>query len=297
MIATCMDESPPKKDSSPPRISIIIVTYNSLPHLQGLLASIGVYPPQDSHEIIVVDNASTDQTAQWCLYAPLDIRLVINDENRGFAAAANAGAEMAKGELLLFCNPDLRWTSPVADRLAEFLKKHPSCGAAAARMTFPDRSFQPTCRNFPTFVNIWFSRGSLLPRFLNPPGKAFQYTLGDYDRPARVDAAAATCLMVPRSIFDRRGGFDERFFMFVEDTDFCGRLADAGYETWFVPAATAIHFWGGSSSDRRAVSRYHAQSIKEYFKKHYPRARLRNLALSILLFFFGRISRIVRQRR
>lgn len=283
-----MDESAPKLDSPPPRISIIVVTYNSLSYLQGLLASIGVYPPEDTYEIIVVDNASADQTTQWCLYAPLDIRLVLNQENRGFAAAANQGVKMARGELLLFCNPDLRWTSPVADRLAGTLSENPSCGAATARMTFPDRSFQPTCRNFPTFSNIWFSRGSLLSRFFSPAGKTFRYTLPDYDRPTRVDAAAATCLMIPRHVFKNLGGFDERFFLFAEDTDLCRRLADAGYEVWFVPRATAIHYWGGSSSNRRAVSRYHADSILKYFNKHYPQARLRNLLLSVLMFVTGK---------
>jgi len=291
-----MDESAQKSDSSPPRISIIVVTYNSLSYLQGLCASIGVYPPEGDYEIIVVDNASADQTANWCLYAPLDIRLVVNQENRGFAAAANQGAKMARGELLLFCNPDLRWTSPVAERLAGTLAENPSCGAAAARMTFPDRSFQPTCRNFPTFANIWFSRGSFLSRFFVPGGKSLQYTLPDYDHPARVDAAAATCLMIPRRIFERLGGFDERFFMFAEDTDFCRRLVDAGYEVWFVPQATAIHYWGGSSTDRRAVSRYQADSILQYFKKHYPRARVRNLFLSVLMFVMGKTGGMKRTR-
>lgn len=275
----------------PPRISIIVVSYNSLSYLQDLFASLGVYPPRDRYEIIVIDNASTDETAEWCLYAPLDLRLVVNHENRGFAAAANFGAGMARGELLLFCNPDVRWLSPVADILADFLEEQQGCMAAAARMTFPDRSFQPTCRRFPTFANIWFSRGSPLSRILTPPGPAFEYTLPDYDRPTRVDAASATCLMIPKADFEEIDGFDEQFFMFAEDTDLCRRLADLGGETWFVPAATAIHYWGGSSGDFRAISRYRTQSIKKYFRKHCPRARVRNLLLAAFLSLLGPISR------
>lgn len=273
-----------------PRVSIVVATYNSLTYLQGLLASIAVYTPQDRYELIVVDNASTDETAQWCLYAPLGIHLILNHENRGFAAAANAGAALAKGEFLLFCNPDVRWTSPVADRLMEFMEAHPSCGLAAARLTFPDRRFQPSCRNFPTFTNIWFSRGSILSRLANPAAGAFQYTLGDFEHSARVDAVAATCVLIRRKVFTELGGFDERFFLFAEDTDLCRRSNEAGYETWYVPAASAIHHWGGSSRDHRSVARHHAQSIARYFKKHYPRARMRNLLLSLILFVAGRLS-------
>lgn len=291
-----MDRPAVRKIPLPPRISIVIVNYNSLSYLKELLASIEVYPPRDPYEIIVVDNGSTDETAQWCLYAPLDLRLVINHENRGFAAAANFGANMARGDLLLFCNPDVRWLSPVADRLADFIDEHRDCKAAAARMIFPDRSFQPTCRRFPTFANIWFSRGSPISRFLRPSGTAFEYTLPDYDRPTRVEAASATCLMTPKAVFEDIGGFDERFFMFAEDTDLCRRLADSGHETWFVPAATAIHHWGGSSGDLRAVSRYHTQSIKKYFRKHYPRALIRNMMLSAFLFLLEITTRSGRGR-
>ncbi len=267
-----------------PRFSIVAVTYNCLNYLQGLIASIQVYPPQGGFEIIVVDNASSDQTAQWCLDAPLDIRLIINQENRGFAAAANAGAKHARGEYILFCNPDVRWTSPVADLLAAAIEAFPGCGAAAGRMLFPDGSFQPTCRRFPTFANIWFSRGSLLSRFVQPRSEGLEYTLPDYEYPTWVDAAAATCLLLRRDVFVELEGFDERFFMYVEDTDLCRRLWEADLQTWFIPAATAIHYWGGSSTDQSAVSRYHLASIREYFRKHYPRAWLRNRLLSLLLY-------------
>ena len=276
--------------AGPPRVSIIIVTYNSLAYLQELLASIVVYAPKESYELIVMDNASSDGTHQWCVLAPLGIRLVLNHENRGYTAAANAGASLAKGEFLLFCNPDVRWTSPVADRLIEFMDCHDECGAAAARLTFPDRSSQPSCQNFPTFCNILFSRGSLLSRVINPAAGAFQYTLGDFAQPTCVQAAAGTCILVRRNVFTELGGFDERFFLFVEDTDFCRRLADAGHETWYVPSATVIHYWGGSSADRRAVARHHAQSMGKYFRKHYPRARVRNFLLGIALWVAGRWS-------
>jgi GT2 family glycosyltransferase len=278
-----MDRPATRQDTPPPRISIVIVNYNSLIFLKELLASIEVYPPRAPYEIIVVDNASTDETAQWCVEAPLELRLIVNPHNCGFAAAANIGAEMARGDLLLFCNPDLRWLSPVADQLAECIREHRRCAAATARLTFPDRSFQPSCRRFPTFANIWFSRGSPLARIMSPPGTSFVYTLPEYEQPTRVDAASATCLMVSRTAFQELGGFDERFFMFAEDTDLCRRLAIRGKEIWFVPAATAIHHWGGSSIDRRTVSRHHLRSLKKYFQKHYPRAIIRNMLLSAAL--------------
>lgn len=286
-----MERSAPDRVSPAPRISIIVVTYNSLTYLKELLASIGVYPPQDHYEIIVVDNASADETAQWCLYAPLEMRLVLNHENRGFAAAANFGAQLARGELLLFCNPDVRWLSPVADRLADFMDTTPACGAAAARLVYPDRSFQPSCRRFPTFTNIWFSRGSPLSRICRVAGRRFEYTLPDYDQPTPVDSASGTCLLVRKATFDKLGGFDERFFMFAEDTDLCRRLANEGSQTWFIPTATAIHHWGGSSHDLRTVSGHHIRSISRYFQKHYPRALIRNFLLRVSLAMLGMTRR------
>lgn len=273
------------------RLSIIIVSYNCRSHLPELLSSIAEYAPRQSFEIMVIDNASTDETANWCRSTRPDIRLLVNDQNLGFAAAANRGTQKAGGELFLFCNPDLRFTSPVADRLIEFVEGHPSCGAAAARLVFPDGTFQPSCRNFPTFSNIWFSRGSPFSRWFRPTGKRWRYTLGDCARPLQVDATAATCVLIPRAVWEKLGGFDERFFMFAEDTDFCRRLPDAGYETWFVPAATAVHHWGGSKAETQLIDGYYRDSLQKYFRKHFPHARVGKIVLSWALFLargFGR---------
>ncbi len=83
--------------------------------------------------------------------------------------------------------------------------------------------------------------------------------------------------------FEAIGGFDERFFLFVEDTDLCLRLSQHGYETWFVPEANAVHQWGGSSTDRSNLIAWHTASMEAYFRKHYPDATLRNSILFLLL--------------
>lgn len=265
------------------QVSTIVVTYNSKWHLPKLCASIQKHRHALNAELIVVDNASRDQSATWCRENEVVNRVIANTENRGFAAAANQGARAARGNYLLFCNPDLQWLSPIADILVEHLRKYPRAKAATARLEYPDGRFQANCRRFPTHGNILFSRKSPLSILSHRAVPAFGYTLPDYPQPVRVDAASATCLLVEREAFEELGGFDERFFMFVEDTDFCLRLAQHGYDTWFVPAARAVHEWGGSSTDQAQLLAWHTISIERYFRKHYPRATLRNAGLSVFL--------------
>ncbi|UCD95478.1 MAG: glycosyltransferase family 2 protein, partial [Candidatus Zixiibacteriota bacterium] len=144
-------------------------------------------------------------------------------------------------------------------------------GAVCARMRNPDGSFQATARRFPTMRNIFFSRGSMLEAGIKPMLPAESYTLDDYSETTEVPAASATCLMIEKEFFRSLNGFDERFFLFMEDTDLCLRVRQAGRKIYFVPEAGAVHRWGtGSSVSVIKRSWLHHRSVWKYFLKHYP---------------------------
>jgi GT2 family glycosyltransferase len=188
--------------------------------------------------------------------------------NIGFAAANNRAALAASGKFLLFLNPDAildRGAISLMIKEAERL----GAGAVAGRMRNPDGSFQPTCRNFPTMRNIFFSRGSILRRLI--PSKSIVYTLGDFAETTEIPAAAATCLLMEREFFLRLGGFDPRFFLYMEDTDLCLRVHQAGRKIYFIPSAGGAHYWGESSPISEAGRSWrHHISVWKYFIKHYP---------------------------
>ena len=229
-------------------------------------------PQAERPELIVVDNASDDGSPAMAREFFPDCRLVINDRNLGFAAACNRGAEEAAGVYLLFLNPDVEIDPQAVGFLLAAFEQHPEAGLISGRLRFPDGTFQATCRNFPTITNLVFSRGSLFSRlFCEGVDRQGRYTLPDYDSTTEVPSVAATLLMVRKDWFDRLGGFDTRFFMFMEDTDLSLRAAQTGSRNFVVPSAGGVHAWGrGSKAGWFRRQRHHHLSVWRYFLKHYP---------------------------
>jgi len=250
------------------QVSIVIVTYNSLPELEKCLA----YLKKISdilYQLVLVDNNSRDDSVKVAgEYFP-QATIIENKKNIGFASACNIGAQKSDGEYLLFCNPDLRLDKDSLSPLLEVYKEKKQIGVLSGRMRFPDGSFQPTCRNFPTVKNILFSRGSVWSRLEK---KNNLYTLPDYEKVTEVPAVAGTLMMIKRDLFFEIGGFDERFFMYLEDTDLCLRLHRKGYKNYFVPDAGGVHLWGkGSQAGKIRRNWYHHYSLWKYFIKYFPR--------------------------
>lgn len=267
-------------NSSDNKISLIIVTYNSLPALKTCLLHIKEATQQVDCEIIIVDNNSTDHSPSAAKNVLPNADIIMNRENLGFASACNIGAKQAKGSLLLFVNPDVFLDGNCIEELVSFMKNKDRIGAVSGRLRNPDGSFQPTSRNLPTFSNILFSRGSLI-------GKIFRnsnvYTLPDSAKPIEVPAVAGTLFMIRRDVFETINRFDTRFFMFMEDTDLCKRLNMLGFANFFVPLAGAVHEWGkGSNEGRNSRVWQHHKSVYKYFAKH-RRGLITFIVLPLLL--------------
>src|SRR5439155_3090302 len=200
----------------------------------------------DANEIVVVDNASDDGSLDIATATLDHVHVIHNDRNTGFAVAANQGIRAATGDVVVLVNPDAVAAPGAVAALAAAIAAHPRAGVVGGFVRNPDGTVQPTKRAFPSLGQAAL-HGLVGVVWPNNPGTR-AYTLADasFEEPRRVDWVAATAVAVRREAFEQVGGFDERFFFFVEDVDLCRRLADAGWEVWFEPRAEFTHIWGGS---------------------------------------------------
>lgn len=248
-------------------LSVVIVNHYSEDVLGDCLAALAAGGPAQGLEIILVDNPARDNAPAFPIPAGLTVRRVVAGERLGFSAACNLGAAEAGGRFLLFLNPDVCVARPAPTKLMTALTEHRHVGAAVGRLITPEGRFQPSCRRFPTAARLTLSRGSILGRMIRP--KTGPYTLPDYSVPTEVEAAAAAMMMLRKEVFERIGGFDPGFFMYMEDTDLCYRLREGGYATLYVPEAEGVHLWGHSTARyrfRRLI--WHHRSVWRYFVKH-----------------------------
>ncbi len=252
-------------------VSIVIVTNDSMPPLQDCLRSLKSGANGTRLEIINVDNRSRDNSVEEVKRQFPDAKVICQQSNLGFAAACNLAAKQATGDFLLFLNPDVIIDKYSIERLIEVCDSQDKVGAAVGRMRFPDGTFQATCRQLPRFDNMLYSRGSIFSRFL---GNGHHYTLPDFETVTPVPAAAGTVMMIRNSVFKEMGGFDNRYFMYLEDVDLCRRLSSHGYVNYFVPQAGAIHLWGkGSRTGKFRRNLYHHYAVWKYFTKYFPSFR------------------------
>ena len=259
--------------SDTPHISVIIVTHNSLPALKDCLAALLRSKVDDvTFEIVVVDNASTDGSADEAERIVPDATVLRLKDNRGFASACNAGAVAADGKFLLFLNPDVIVDPDALMTLLKVAREYPKAGLVTGRLRFPDGTFQATCRQFPTATNMLLSRGSFLFQvFGSRVDKQERYTLSEYTGTTEVPSVAAAMVMIRSELFEQLGGFDERFFMYMEDTDLSLRVSKQGYINVFVPEAGGVHLLGeGSTISQFRRRRLQSASVWKYFLKHHP---------------------------
>lgn len=262
-------------------LSIIIITYNSSTTIKAAINSLIESNLKLRWELLVVDNNSSDNTLAIIKSIYPETKIITSKENLGFAAGCNRAVEGARGKYLLFYNPDLEVDKGAIDRYVEQFEKLESVGVATGRMRFPDGRFQSAARLFPTAQNLFFSRGSAISKLL---GSQEKYTLPDSELSVEVEAVSGTFMLITKELFEKIGRFDQRFFMYVEDTDLCYRLSQAGYKNYYIPSVGGVHLWGkGSEVSSLRRSFYHHRSMWKYFLKHH----LSFFSLFILPFLLG----------
>lgn len=233
-------------------LSIIIVNYNSRLYLKNCLQSIMKNPPEAPYEIIVVDNASSDGSQEMIHKEFPAVTLIENKSNEGFARASNKGAVLAQGKYLLFLNPDTVVHSGCLTTALLFLKRNNDAGIVGVRTLNQRGKLQPTAFGFPGIIQM--------TAFLLGLNRLFKISrLKNYSRVMNPYYVQGSFILIRRDLFEEVEGFDERFFLFFEDTDLCQRVKDEGFKIYYLPEAVIQHF-GGSNL------RLSGQKLEEFIK-------------------------------
>lgn len=251
-------------------VSIIVVTHDSEKEIGDCLESLRVHTPAVSHEVIVVDNASEDDTVA-VVRRHADVRLSVAPARRGFSANCNAGAHEARGRILLLLNPDTRVRPEAIDTLVAFLDAHPAVAVVGPRLVYPDGSVQPSARRFPQFVTTVVRRTPLRMVFPHSAAERRHLMLDDQRDDARtVDWLLGACLAVPAEVYRQLGGMDERYRLYCEDIDLCWRTWAAGYQVAIDPQAVVEHDLS-ELTRRRFLTRatlWHFSSMGRFVLRH-----------------------------
>lgn len=223
-------------------LSVIIVNWNTRDLLRRCLESIAAAVSGLAHEVIVVDNASTDGSGEMVKERFPAVRLIENPENRGFGAANNQALGIMAGKYALLLNSDAMLAENAVPELMACMENHPRAAMACGQLLNADGSRQNSIAVFPTLLTLMANMPLL--EYLFPrrfPGKRRNYA-----QPVEVDSGVGACLMVRREAIAAVGMFDERYFFFFEETDWAYRMRRAGWKVLHVPAAFIYHLQGQS---------------------------------------------------
>jgi N-acetylglucosaminyl-diphospho-decaprenol L-rhamnosyltransferase len=256
---------------------LAIVTHESLTDLQSHFSGHVAVAERLGTPLVVVDNASTDGTVEF-----LDrwrsrsntLRPVTMPRNLGFAAAVNRAFREVPGRDMLLLNADveLRDAEPV-ECLSAYLARNAGVGVAAPRLVYPDQTTQPSARRFPSVLALV---GSLsMARALKSARRSYDsYVEPSQATTARtVDWVIGAAMLIRRAAFDAVGGWDERFFLYMEDADFCRRCARAGWQVAYVPGVAMRHGYArestasGASVATSRARRRHVVSLARFFSR------------------------------
>jgi N-acetylglucosaminyl-diphospho-decaprenol L-rhamnosyltransferase len=237
------------ENQNPVKVALVIVTYNSAEVVGGLLASIPAGLGDVPGEVIVVDNGSTDNTIDAVTAAAPGASIVATGRNGGYAAGINAGVAAAgQATAVLVLNPDVRLAPGCVPELLEFLTRM-GAGIVVPRLDDATGRLIPSQRREPTLLR------AVADLILGADRAGRIGTLGEvvtnpsaYTAPARIDWAEGSTMLISTACWWRVGSWDERFFLYSEETDFALRARDAGFECWYIPTARAVHLEGGSST-------------------------------------------------
>jgi GT2 family glycosyltransferase len=262
-----------------PQVSIVIVSFNTRDLLRECLQCLERSAANICHEIIVVDNASSDGSADMIAFQYSRVRLIRSDVNLGFASANNRGFEIARGCYIVLLNSDA-FLAPNALALSvEHMEDNSAAGLGGARLVGRDDSWQPAARMFPSPLNDLLMISGLAARYPRSHllGRADR-TWADPGQPATVDWVPGAFSIIRREALDRVGYFDERFFLYYEEVDLCRRIKEAGYEIWYWPDVKALHLGGESSktisglkvsSSGTQLTLWRMRSELLYYRKHH----------------------------
>lgn len=226
-------------------IDVVVVAYRSAESLRRCVAPLA---GEEGLNVVIVDNACPQRSPRTV--GDLPVEIVSMGRNAGFAAGSNAGARRGRGEAILFLNPDASLTPANLSLLATRLQNDATCAAVAPRLQLPGGDTELTMFRAPRLRSS-FAEALFLHHLFPRAQWSTEWVRQGYERPAQPEALIGAVILVRRSAFEQLGGFDERFFLYCEDTDLCTRLRERGFTLWYEPAAFAEHELGGSTPRAR----------------------------------------------
>jgi len=253
-------------------LSIIIVNWNTRHVVRGCLESVLANLGPLQAEVIVVDNASIDGSAEMITRDFPHVRLIANEDNRGFAAANNQGMRLARGRYVLLLNPDTVVLDDVLERTIAWADKNPDAAVVGCQVLEDPDTVQRTCFRFPSPLSVllWVSGAvTCFPR--SPLARWATYGSWQRDYECDVDVVSGMFMLVRREALDEVGLMDEDYFVFAEEADWCYRFRKAGWRCVFAPVGRILHVDGGSKSTEQASVRMYVEmqrGLLLFHRKH-----------------------------
>lgn len=256
-------------------LSILIVNYNTRELTLDALRSVYRSQTKYTFEVILIDNHSTDGSVEAIKEEFPQVKIIENQENVGFAKANNQGIRRAAGRYILLLNSDTIIQPDTLEIMLRFMDQHPNIGASGCKVVLPDGSLDKACRRgFPTPSASFYYAFGLAKLFPHVP-KFNQYQLSylDPDDDYPVDCLVGAFMLVRREVIDHVGMLDEDFFMYGEDVDWCYRIKKAGWEIYYYPKTSIIHYKGAGKKrkSRKVVYEFHRAMIL-FHRKHYQKS-------------------------
>lgn len=256
-----------------PDVSVIVVNYNTAhllaPMREALDASLGNL----SVQLIIIDNASRDDSAAVLRRDFADAELIFNTSNVGFGRANNQGVARATGRYVLLLNTDAFVAPDTLTKTVGYMDEHPQCGVLGVRLEGRDGVLQPCCRYFPSPWNVFLKRTGWFRLFKGT--RLVDDMAWDHASVRECDWVIGCYFLVRREVIDQVGLFDDRFFLYSEEVDHCWSAKAAGWKVVFFPHTTVVH-WGGESAKSdarltagRQISELQVESELLFFRKHY----------------------------
>lgn len=274
-------------------ISIVLVNWNSSALVEQCLNSLEQSGTHCAYEVIISDNASRHEEAALLRAVTAtrpNVRCLFSKENGGFGAGNNRALPYCRGRYVLFLNTDTLVLEPLDALVAAADALGPRCGALGGRVLNADHSLQLTCREAYTVPVMVYDLTLAFTRWR--PGFVRRQQLASWDHASARDVAmlSGCYLLVPRAVLDAVGGFDERIFLFYEDTELCWRIIQAGYTVRYVPISTIIHLEGGVTRAGGLSARtllWSAQGARYFTRKTLGRGHARMLVTSVWLLWLA----------
>lgn len=268
-----------------PDLSIIIVNFNTVEFLVNCLASIHASDWKGSKEVLVVDNASSDGNIDSVKKSFPEVKLIINNSNRGFSKANNQAIKEARGKYILLLNPDTILDRNSISGMLDFMDKNPTVSLSTCRVELPNGKLDDAChRGFPTPWNA-FCHFSGISALFPKSGLLNGYHLGycNMDKAHEIDSCTGAFMLIRKSAGDRVGWLDEDYFWYGEDLDFCYRIKQADLRIYYNPEVKIKHYKGVASGiiknsqkvstaddkTRLTATRARFNVMRIFYKKHY----------------------------